>query len=210
MNPKTAADTHGCCFQTWWKPSWWESWTSWMKRTVSLSPATNTLCSLFTASIKSTSDWRSGLFSCALPPSLLLSLRFILSLSPPAAVVSLVFCYCPSLCSKFLFCATGCTLILQSFFSSGYYYYCLPLCLFLCEHEILLELQLWHQFKLKIRGFWLRPPSSAEKSYDSHKDLCSGCQTFSHQWNTSYTNQTMKPYMTTPPSNKNDFITEYV
>lgn len=36
----------------------------------------------------------------------LLSLHFILSLSHCATVVSLV-CYCPSLCSKFLFCATG-------------------------------------------------------------------------------------------------------
>lgn len=57
-----------------------------MKRTVSLSPATNTLHWLFIASIKITSDWRWDLLSCALSLSLSLPLSFfIMSLSHSSA-----------------------------------------------------------------------------------------------------------------------------
>lgn len=44
--------------QTWWRPSWWESWTFWTKRTDCRSPATSTSLWLFMANTRSTSGWR--------------------------------------------------------------------------------------------------------------------------------------------------------
>jgi hypothetical protein len=44
------------CLQTLWRPSWWVSWTSWMKRIVYLSQATSTLQRPYTTSTRTTSD----------------------------------------------------------------------------------------------------------------------------------------------------------
>lgn len=49
-----------CCFcapfspQTWWRPSWWASWTSWTRRTACLSPAISTSPTPCTASTRTT------------------------------------------------------------------------------------------------------------------------------------------------------------
>lgn len=48
----------GCCAasspQTWWRPSWWASWTSWTRRTACLSPAISTSPTPCTASTRTT------------------------------------------------------------------------------------------------------------------------------------------------------------
>lgn len=51
-----------CLFQISSRQRWSGSWIFWMRRTVFPSPATSTLLLLFTASTKTTSDWRWGLF----------------------------------------------------------------------------------------------------------------------------------------------------
>lgn len=48
----------GILLQTWWRPGWSGSWTSWTKRTVSLNPATSTSPTPSTTNTRTTSAWR--------------------------------------------------------------------------------------------------------------------------------------------------------
>lgn len=114
-----------CWFQIWWKPSWWESWTFWTRRTVSRSPATNTLRSLSTANIKTTSGWQWDAFSCVVPST---------PHTPPSQLLSVL------LLLLFFFCSLSCFCHRRRCCSCSCFLSCILL-LFLIVFQVLLCVQ---------------------------------------------------------------------